>query len=94
MYAKVDRFGEDKVRCMVNLRGFTVPVAFPRSIIEYHNMSVGDDFEWTMAQHRPIEPEDCVPYSKEMLSIEEVEELKKMLERLPKYKDTPSTERD
>lgn len=79
--AKVDRFGEEKVRCIVNFHGFSLPVAFPKGIIESHALAVGDEFDWYPSRGRALEPDDIKPIRHEPLNEEERKRLDAFVDR-------------
>ncbi len=85
--ATVERFRDDRVRCMVNFKGSPLPVAFPRKIIEQHNLCVGDEFDWYPAKGRSVQMKDCRPIKKEPVSENERIELEEFIKRGQKLED-------
>ena len=88
LLARVDRFAGEKVRCIVDFKGFPLPVAFPIEVIKHHNLSVGDEFDWFPAKGRPAKAQDCEPLrDKPAFAPGEKEELDRLISTLPSYDD-------
>ena len=59
--ARVESVGATLTRCTVYLRGIPLPVAFPTSVIRYHDLAEGSDFDWFRVRGKRVASADIKP---------------------------------
>ena len=76
----------NKVRCIMNFKRHAVPVCFPRDVLVFLKLKVGDYFHWYPSKEKKISPFDIRPckYEKIMSKAEE-KELDELIDSLPSY---------
>jgi len=84
--ARVERFGDTRVRCMVNFKGVLLPVSFPKAVIDCLHLNEGDEFEWSPPKGgRTVRTAHCKPINHRRSSQDEQQRWKEIISDLPSF---------